>query len=498
MSEAGDAYVGKQDLRMDSRPVLTRRRAGVVAHPASLPGNQSQGTLGGEARRFVDWCTEARIGVWQVLPLGPTHQDRSPYQCQSVLAGNPELIDRSEPMASAWPTDPALPVAAWLRQARHAFEAGADEATRRAYNQYVQAQAGWLDDFALFRALRAAHNGLPWWKWEAPLASRKACALLSAKTRCADRIADEQFGQFLFDHQWQVLRRYAWDNDVELFGDAPIFVAQDSADVWAERHWFQLSDEGQPRVVAGVPPDYFSATGQRWGNPLYDWEAMREDDYGWWLRRLERELSRVDLLRIDHFRGFESYWEIPAEEQTATVGHWRLGPGAQFFEAVRERFGAIPVVAEDLGIITDAVTALRDEFSLPGMKVLQFAFGGDAGNPYLPHHHPQNAVSYTGTHDNDTTLGWANNADARVVKHACAYLGCEPDGLPAAMLRANFASVATLAIAPMQDFLGLDSEHRMNTPGVIGGNWRWRFQWDDLPSGLAQDIASMMEVYGRC
>ena len=494
----GSGLLGKHGLRMKSPQVLTRRRAGVLAHPTSLPGTQLQGTIGGDARRFVDWCVEAKIGVWQVLPLGPTHEDRSPYQCQSVLAGNPELIDRSEPMAPDWPTNPALPVATWLREARLAFEEGANDATRNAFANYVQTQAGWLDDYALFRALRAAHNGLAWWDWEAPLAARNACALSSARARYAARIVDEQFGQFLFDYQWQLLRRHAQDNDIELFGDAPIFVAQDSADVWAARHWFKLSEEGQPYVVAGVPPDYFSATGQRWGNPLYDWQAMREDGYGWWLRRLEHELSRVDLLRIDHFRGFESYWEIPAEEETALVGKWCPGPGAQFLEAVRKRFGVVPVVAEDLGIITDAVIALRDEFSLPGMKVLQFAFGGDASNPYLPHNHSPNAVSYSGTHDNDTTSGWASDADAQVLKHACQYLNCEPDGLPAAILRANFASVASLAIAPMQDFLGLGSEHRMNTPGVAEGNWRWRFQWEDVPPELATNIASMMDTYGRC
>jgi 4-alpha-glucanotransferase len=477
--------------------VLGGRRAGVVAHPTSLPGAGAAGTIGTQARRFADWCARAGLGVWQVLPLGPTHGDRSPYQCQSVLAGDPQLIDRDLALASGWPQDATLGVSIWLAQAMAAFDANAEAADVAAFESFAASSRAWLPDFCLFRALRDEFDQRPWWQWPAALCDRESAALLAAEKRLSVQIRAEAFGQFLFDRQWHELRDHARNAGVVLFGDAPIFVAQDSADVWMEPHLFQLGPDRQPIAVAGVPPDYFSATGQRWGNPLYDWDRMAADGFDWWIRRLSADLDRVDILRLDHFRGLEAYWAILADEETAVVGHWADGPGAPFLEAIRTKFGSVPIVAEDLGIITDEVTDLRDGFGLPGMKVLQFAFGGDATNPYLPHNHERNCVVYTGTHDNDTTVGWAHGAGASELASAARYLNCDEAQVPQAMLNACYASVADLAVVPMQDLLGLDSSHRMNTPGVAEGNWAWKFEWDDIPDALAGRLRDMASRYGR-
>lgn len=475
----------------DLPPVLNGRRAGVVAHPTSLPG----ASIGRCAQRFARWCGEAGLHVWQVLPPGPTHGDRSPYQCQSVKAGAPDLVDRTMPLADGLDApEPSTPH--WFRAARTAFMAGVPHA-EDVLGAFEIANAGWLADFALYRAIRAARDDAPWWEWPTALAERDEASLASARTSLNESIRDEVFAQFLFASQWARLREEASAHGVALFGDAPIFVAEDSADVWACRDQFLLGPDGRPEVVAGVPPDYFSPTGQRWGNPLYDWDRMEADGFAWWLERLDVELSRVDLLRIDHFRGLDAYWAVPASAPTAMVGEWRPAPGQALLAAIRERFGAVPVVAEDLGLITDSVLALRDRFALPGMKVLQFAFGGGADNPYLPHNHDVNAVVYTGTHDNDTTRGWAENADDATRNHACTYLRCAADDLPAAMRDAALASVARLAMLPMQDLLHLAGDARMNTPGVTEGNWDWRFEWAEIAPGLAASIRSDVELYGR-
>ena len=479
---------------------LPGRRAGVLLHPTSLPGPGDHGDLGPDAYRFIDFLAAAGIGVWQVLPLGPTHSDRSPYQCLSVHAGDPELISIQPLLDHGWVTAQALHDSRSdaLQQARDGFRQHADDGQRDAWRHFTEAEAGWLDTYALFIALRDAHGHQGWNDWPQPLRDRQADALQQAREQYAERIEQVRFEQFLFQQQWCDLRRYANQRGIRLFGDLPIFVAHDSADVWANPEQFLLDHNGHPNVVAGVPPDYFSATGQRWGNPLYDWPHMAKDDFAWWRDRLRSQLSLFDLVRIDHFRGFEAYWEIPGDADTAVDGRWVTGPGNALFEAISKDLGTpLPLVAEDLGVITDEVEALRDRWGLPGMKILQFAFDGNADNPYLPHNHRRLSVVYTGTHDNDTSLGWYNSLDAPTRNNLHEYLGRPGEAWPWPLLRSALASVACLAVLPMQDLLALGSEHRMNVPGVAEGNWGWRFQWDWLQPELAARVHDMVSRYGR-
>ena len=486
-------------MRQQRAPVLDRRRAGVLLHPTSLP-DDGHGVLGASARAFVDFLAEAGFSVWQVLPLGPTHADGSPYQTQSAHAGESSLLDRRVLLERGWidSLEASRGAAHPWHAARLGFEANASEAAREARARFEHDAAAWLDDYALFAALRVAHAGAPWWEWPRPLREREPDALQAATVALAERIADERFAQYLFDCQWRELREYAGSRGVRLFGDLPIFVAWDSADCWAERGQFLLDDEGRPEVVAGVPPDYFSATGQRWGNPLYDWQRMARDDYRWWRRRLASQLRLFDVLRVDHFRGFAAYWEIPASEHSAVNGRWASGPGAALFERLTAEFGALPLVAEDLGLITEDVIALREVLGLPGMKVLQFAFGGDAGNPYLPHNHEPNSVVYTGTHDNDTTLAWANGVDDETRRHAARYLRCAVADVATALASAALASVSRWAMLPMQDVLHLGEGHRMNVPGTVQGNWRWRFRWSQIEPGTVAAWHEDNRLYGRC
>ena len=462
-------------------PVLDRRRAGVLLHPTSLPG----GSLGAPARAFVDFLAEAGFGLWQVLPLGPPHADRSPYQARSAQAGDPALVDLQELVELGWLAGeaPAGDAREALHAAREGFEREADDDARAARADFERRAAGWLHDHALYTALSAARAGEPWWQWPARLRDRDATALAEASAAHAEAIADECFGQWLFDRQWRGLRRYANERDVLLFGDVPIFVARDSADVWAWREQFLLDAAAEPTVVAGVPPDYFSATGQRWGNPLYDWERMRADGYRWWTQRLRTQLDLFDVLRVDHFRGFAAHWEIPAADDTAVNGRWVSGPGEDLFDALGAALGPLPLVAEDLGTITPDVAELLARLGLPGMKVLHFAFGGDAENPYLPHNHEPNAVAYTGTHDNDTTVAWVAALDETARAHACRYLRCAPERL--------------WAVLPMQDLLALGEGHRMNVPGTQAGNWCWRFDWDQVPADCAARWLERNRLYGR-
>ena len=355
-----------------------------------------------------------------------------------------------------------------------------------------------MNDYALYQALRTQHKNAAWWQWPAPIRDRTAKALTQARKQLAEHIEQARFEQFLFFRQWAALKNYANTRGVLLFGDLPIFVAQDSAEVWAQREYFAIDDRGQALTVAGVPPDYFSETGQRWGNPHYRWDRMQSDGFSWWVARLRTQLELYDLLRIDHFRGLEAYWEIPAEEQTAINGRWVRAPGEELFEALHQHFDPLPLIAEDLGVITPEVDALRRKYGLPGMKILQFAFDGGADNPYLPHHHVRNSVVYTGTHDNDTTLGWFGALSAEQRENVIKYLGAaaEPP-MPWPLIRAALASVARLAIVPMQDVLALSAEHRMNMPGTTKGNWSWRFEWTQLPEGLAGRVREMARMYGR-
>lgn len=475
------------------------RRAGLLLHPTSLPGPQPRGDLGREAHNFIDFLAAAGMGVWQMLPLGPTHEDLSPYQCTSVHAGDPQLISLAALVDDGWldAKDARRSSEEALAIAHVIFREQADSEARQAFDAFRNTHAAWLPDFALYQALREAQGGRSWTDWPAPLRDRDPAALKAARHELAGRIEGVAFEQFLFFRQWQALRAHARAAGIRLFGDMPIFVAHDSAEVWAHREYFLLDDEGRPTVVAGVPPDYFSETGQRWGNPLYDWARMQADGFAWWVERLRTQRELFDLIRIDHFRGFEAYWEIPAEAETAIDGRWVHAPGRALFARLREVFGELPLVAEDLGTITPEVEALRREFGLPGMKILQFAFGGGADNPYLPHWHERLSVVYTGTHDNDTTLGWYASVPAEVQAHVQAYLGHPGEAMPWPLIRAALASVAALAVVPMQDVLALDSAHRMNRPGEAEGNWRWRFEWKMVPGDLAKRLHGLNALYGR-
>lgn len=481
-----------------------RRRAGLLLHPTSLPGGFDNGDLGPEAYRFVDFMAACGFTVWQTLPLGPPHDDLSPYSAQSAHAGNPRLIALEPLIEAGWlkpDGGPRTDEDGWtyrqrrLVEARQGFEKAGQE--RGEHAAFLDRHRIWLDDFALYQAIRAGRERSAWFDWPRELRDRHPETLADIRRQYGENIAQCRFEQFLFYRQWAALKQYANERGILVFGDIPLFVGYDSADVWARRDCFLLDDEGRPEVVAGVPPDYFSATGQLWGNPHYAWEKMRADGFQWWKERIRTQLTQFDLLRIDHFRGLEAYWEIPASAETAVAGRWRLAPGDELFQALRAEFGRLPLVAEDLGIITPEVEALRDTHGLPGMKVLHFAFGGGADNPYLPHNHVLNSVVYTGTHDNNTTLGWFEELDERTRAHLFDYLGGDPKLMPALLARCAFASVARLAVVPMQDVLALGGEHRMNRPGVADGCWRWRFRWDQVGSGVAAHYRHLLELYGR-
>lgn len=483
---------------------FSRRRAGVLLHPTSLPFDPAGGALGAEARHFIDFLASTGASVWQTLPLGPTHADGSPYACLSVFAGSPELLSVQSLQQSGWidrVDAPAQEIDAWrlqmLRRAQKGFARDADAEQRRAYEEFRERQRYWLDDYCLYQALRRKHGGRSWLAWPATLRDREAAALEKAKAELAVEREQVCFEQFAFDLQWRALKSYANERGILLFGDMPIFVAHDSAEVWARPDLFTLDEHGNALTVAGVPPDYFSATGQRWGNPLYRWERMGEDDFDWWLRRVGHQLDLFDLVRIDHFRGFQAYWEIPANAETAVDGKWVEAPGDALFEALQARFDPLPLVAEDLGLITPEVDALRQRFGLPGMKILQFAFEGGATNPYLPHNHESDYVVYTGTHDNSTTVGWFAQLEPELQQRVQEYLGYPQEPQPWPLIRSALASVAQLCVLPMQDLLALDDQHRMNVPGVAQGNWGWRFDWDMVEDALPARLKGMIELYGR-
>ncbi|BBL76408.1 4-alpha-glucanotransferase [Methylomagnum ishizawai] len=492
--------------------ILDRRRAGVLLHITSLPGLPDNGDLGAHAYRFVDFLADHGVTVWQTLPIGPTHPDGSPYQCLSAHAGNPWMIDLEWLLRRGW-LDEADIAAAWtapdptghrgqcLAKAYGRFaQLPADNEHRQAYRRFYAAQAGWLADYALFIALRQELKHRPWQDWPIALRDREPAALDEARRRLAEGVGRVGFEQFVFFQQWGELRDYAKRRGVLLFGDMPIFIASDSADVWAQREYFDLREDGQARVVAGVPPDYFSATGQRWGNPHYLWARMAEDGFRWWLDRIRSQLALYDWVRIDHFRGFEAYWEIPAESETAMHGRWVEAPGAALLDTVFATLdgAGLPLVAENLGIITPEVEALRNRFDIPGMLILQFAFDGGPDNPYLPHNHTPNNVVYTGTHDNDTTLSWFEGLSEAQRAHVYEYLGQSNLKMPWALAQSALASVAKLAILPMQDILEQGKGYRMNTPGTMDDtNWRWRFRWDQLQEEQGAELARLIHLYGR-
>lgn len=481
---------------------FSRRRSGVLLHITSLPGRWSQGDIGPEAYHFVDFLASTGQSVWQVLPLTPPDHCGSPYQSLSVHAADIRLISVDRMIEWGWLSaediaeqddKPAL-----LELARQGFVASAGEADRMGLSHFIQEESGrWLDDYTLFLALKRQHNGKPWHQWTSLYRDRDPKALAAARDKHRAFIDQIVFEQFVFARQWKELRHYANDRGVLMFGDMPIFVAHDSADVWANRDYFSLDETGQPITVAGVPPDYFSATGQRWGNPHYRWDRMQIDDFHWWRERIASELSRFDVIRIDHFRGFEAFWEIPAGEETAIAGRWLSAPGDRLFASLKRHFGYLPFVAEDLGVITEAVTQLRERYDMPGMKILQFAFGSGTNNPYLPHHHERNSVVYTGTHDNDTTVSWYDDLSLEMRAHVDDYLGGPREAMPWPLIRSALASISILAVVPMQDVLELGKGQRMNTPGTQKDNWTWRFQWSQLPEESCRRLHRLTELYGR-
>ena len=468
-------------------PVLAARRAGVLLHPTSLPGPGARGTLGADAWAFVDWLAAGGFSVWQTLPLGPPDVYGSPYCLRSAYAGDAQLLD-----AAHLKTLRQLPrgmdcssVGQSRTEPYRSFAALASDEQRRAFAAFVRRGRKWLLPYGLFELCSARFSGAPWWQWPAAFRRRDLPTLLEYLAEERNEFRAVLFEQYLFELQWTALKRYANDRGVRLFGDLPFYVDRNSVEVWWDRDLFQLDAEGAPLAVAGVPPDYFNADGQLWGNPLYDWQAMERSGFRWWLQRLRGQLDRFDLVRIDHFRALESYWEVPAGAPTARTGQWRQGRGDALLSALRQELGEIPLVAEDLGIITDDVRALRDRFELPGMVVLQFAFDGSGDNPHLPQHHRCNAVVYTGTHDNDTTVGWYAGLDTNSRELVQRFLGADDlPTVPDLLIDAAYASTANLAILPMQDLLGLDSASRMNSPGTVGANWRWRFSWEQVAPTL--------------
>jgi len=476
---------------MKRLPVMDRRRAGILLHPTSLPS----GNLG-DAWRFVEFLSESGASLWQMLPLGPTHAEGSPYHCQSMHAFHPGLLSVERLIESGWLETGQASREHLLASALASLQRPDRAGKRIAFESFCAGHAFWLEDYALYQVLREQYAGRPWWEWPATLRDREPAALEAAAVELAGNLNRVRIEQFLIASQFAELREYAQVRGVRLFGDVPIFVAHDSAEVWAHRDCFKLDRKGQPRTVAGVPPDYFSASGQRWGNPHYDWSRIEADGFRWWHERFATELERFDLLRIDHFRGFESCWEIPVNEPTAMNGRWVPVPGDALFDSLGKQFGELPLVAEDLGIITPEVTALRKRHGLPGMLVLQFAFDGGADNPYLPHNHVPDAVVYTGTHDNDTTLSWFEGLDKPMQHTVLDYLGtAEP--MPRALVHAALNSVATLAVIPLQDVIGLGAGHRMNTPGTVSGNWKWRFGWEQLTEGVTSWWTHAVHLSGR-
>jgi 4-alpha-glucanotransferase len=507
------------------------RASGILLHPTSFPGPHGIGDLGQAAYDFVDFLVEAGQTLWQILPLGPTGYGDSPYASFSSFAGNPLLIslDRLVEWGDLKPDEVIAPpqfpfdsvdygwVIFWkvplLEQAARNFLARADRSRQASFEDFCAEQANWLDDFALFMAVKEQYDqqaaeedrfGAMWNNyWNKDIALRKPETVRRWRRQAADKIALQQVLQFFFFEQWGALRSYANARDIKIVGDIPIFVAPDSVDVWANRELFKLDPSGQPTVVAGVPPDYFSETGQLWGNPLYDWTAMADQGFQWWIDRIRATLKMVDIVRIDHFRGFEAYWEVPAGQKTAIKGRWVKAPGLALFEAIEQDLGDVPVLAEDLGVITPEVEALRDHFNLPGMKILQFAFDSreagvlNATNSFLPHNHAFNSVVYTGTHDNDTTRGWYRARTDEEKDLIRRYLNRPDHDIVWDFIRMAMSSVACFAIIPLQDVLDLDSDARMNTPSTLGRNWVWRYRPEALNEWVSSRLRELVELYGR-
>ena len=496
---------------------MFERSSGILFHPTSLPGKYGIGTLGKEAYAFIDFLKKSRQKLWQIFPLGPTGYGDSPYQSFSSFAGNPYLIDfdllieahllSEEDLRDVFFGDneeyidygaiynQKYPL---LRKAYENFKSSDNHEMRENLEHFKRENASWLNDYSLYISLKNHFNGLPWNEWAHDIKNREHGAMEHYKNELADDIEYHNFIQFQFFKQWGDVKRYANENGIKIIGDIPIFVAADSSDAWANPEIFLFDEERKPVKVAGVPPDYFSATGQLWGNPLYNWQKLKETNYSWWVERVRANLSTCDIIRIDHFRGFEAYWAVPYGDDTAINGQWEPGPGIDLFNAIKSQLGELPIIAEDLGLMTQGVIDLREATGFPGMKILGFAFDSGEENDYLPHTYTKNCVVYTGTHDNDTLIGWFQKAKEEDRQFARDYLNSRSDDeIHWDAIRGAWSSVANMAISPVQDFLGLGSEARINTPGVAAGNWQWRLRHGVLTDELAERIAKLTRVYSR-
>lgn len=490
-----------------------KRSSGILLHPTSLPGNNGVGTLGKQAYKFVEFLKESGQKWWQILPLSPTGFGYSPYQCYSAFAGNPFLIDLELLEEKGWLTKDEITFAEedskvadfdGVREHLHTVlpfaykrfkEEGGKEVEQ--FEAFCEKEKSWLEDYTLFRALKDQFNQKAWFQWEDGLKNREEGTLELYRTLCTDQIGYRKFLQYLTLSQWKGVKDYANSLGIKIIGDIPIYVSWDSADVWVNPDLFQLDKKGYPTHVAGVPPDYFSETGQLWGNPVFNWKEHLATNFEWWKERVRVTLDNVDLIRLDHFRGFESYWSVPYGEETAVNGEWELALGRELFNSLKEEFGELPFIAEDLGVITEEVEALRDDFKLPGMKILQFAFDSGEENDFRPHNYIKNSVVYTGTHDNDTLLGWLSTATKEDKQFALDYLKGTEKSLVWDFIQSAWASTSVLAMTTMQDIVEEGAESRMNMPGTAEGNWSWRFTWDDLGEGSIEKLKKLTKVYGR-
>ncbi|MFX1250847.1 MAG: 4-alpha-glucanotransferase [Promethearchaeota archaeon] len=497
-------------------PFGANRYGGILLHPTSLPGDYGIGDLGPNLYRFIDFLHVSGQQLWQILPLGPTGYGNSPYQCFSSFAGNPMLIspEKLQEIGILEEFDsPRFPESRvdfgkiipfkweFLERAFENYSGKRSPPLQERFDAFTKQQQFWLEDYALFMSIKKAFNLQAWNTWDEPLRLRDPNTLKKWKADHTAEVEFHKFVQFLFNLQWNDVRAYSQRKNVKIIGDIPIFVAYDSADVWANRELFYLDDEGKLLYVAGVPPDYFSETGQRWGNPLYRWDVMKAQEYNWWIQRVKYSFMQVDILRIDHFRGFEAYWQIPADQPTAIIGDWVPGPGIDLFIALRKALGHLPIIAENLGVITPAVDNLLQQTGFPGMRVLQFAFGGDDSqfteNRFLPHNYVYNTIVYTGTHDNNTTKGWFETVPETTQNKVLKYVNSNGEDIVGDLIRLAWSSVAQMSVIPLQDLLRLGKEGRMNFPGTESGNWEWRFKWEQLRDEKSNEFAELSKIYGR-
>ncbi len=495
--------------------MIHERKAGILLHPSSLPNNYGIGTFGPEAYAFVDFLKKAGQNIWQILPLGPTGPGDSPYQCYSAYALDPVLIDLTHFVKKGLMDDSDLKEAELLntgrvdyafvngsrcnifKKAHDAFEISASPEDKTAYNNFISKQSHWLDDYALFMAIKLEMKGLPWYEWPDEIRLNEANSLAKYKELLAHKIKYHKFLQFVANCQWLDLRSYANENNIEVIGDIPLYVSFDSSDAWANPEVFMLDNDLNPELVAGVPPDFFSETGQLWGNVLFNWDYLKQTEFDWWIKRISYNIELADIIRIDHFRGLLAFWAVPFEEKTAINGRWIDAPGEEMFEKLTEKLGKLPIIAEDLGVITPDVDALRIKYNLPGMKILQFGFDEGDYNAFLPHFYDPNSVVYTGTHDNDTVMGWYNQLDDKIKLKLHKYAGSIGNAPHWLMIRLAWASVSKMAIVPLQDVMGLDTNSRMNTPGTLINNWQWRYHESQLLEEYASTLFELSKLYGR-